>query len=155
MHYAPSVKRNGWEEIELNPLDAVADSLGIHNVGFVSMDIDGHEAAFFRGAREMLTRDRPPIAMEFAQRCLHFASSDIRELAALCHGMGYEICSEATRCPYESELAFLTACGNFNCDCNALALPRSGKPKWTLTNQLFPEAERMECSAPTGEAAPP
>ena len=126
MHYASNIPREGSETVHLRRLDDVAAEIGIERIDFVSMDIDGHEAAFLRGARKTLSRDVPPIAMEFAQRCLHAAGSDVREVAALLHEIGYEICSERTRQPYEHEMAFLIECGNFDRDSNALALPRRG-----------------------------
>jgi FkbM family methyltransferase len=129
MHYAPDVARVGTETITLRPLDQVADELGIGKVGFVSMDIDGHEPAFIKGARKLLGRDRPPIALELAQRCLHFAGSDVREVAALLRDLGYQLCDERTRQPYKTELEFLRACANFNCDVNAIALPVEGSPE--------------------------
>ena len=52
--------------------------------------------------------------MEFAQRCLHFAGSDMRKVAGLLRELGYEIHSETTRQPYATDLEFLRACANFN-----------------------------------------
>lgn len=127
MHYAPSVARTGSEVIQLRTLDSAVADLQLDRVDFVSMDIDGHEAAFLRGGKEVLTRNLPPIAMEFAQRCLYFAGSDVREVAGLLKEIGYEICSEETRSPFRDELEFLTVCGNYNSDSNALALPRALK----------------------------
>ena len=120
MHYAPEETRVAQEEIELKRLDDVAAELGIERIDFISIDIDGHEPAFVRGGRETLRRDLPPIAMEFAQECLHYAGSDVRELAALLTDLGYQICSEATRQPYPNELAFLKECGNFRHYANVL-----------------------------------
>ena len=51
-----------------------------------------------------LSRNVPPIAMEFAQRCLHIAGSDVCEVAALLREIGYDICSEKTRQPYKDEM---------------------------------------------------
>ena len=124
MHYSPQETRLGQEEIELRRLDDVAAGLGIARVDFVSIDIDGHEPAFLRGADKTLRRDLPPIAMEFAQECLHYAGSDVREVAAQLADLGYQICSEATREPFPSEHAFLKECGNFSHYANALAVRR-------------------------------
>ena len=124
MHYAPQESRVGQEEIQLKRLDDVADGLGIRRIDFISIDIDGHEPAFLRGGTQVLSRDVPSIAMEFAQECLHYAGSDVREVADLLHQLGYEICSEMTRQPYSSELAFLKECGNFRHYANALAVRR-------------------------------
>jgi FkbM family methyltransferase len=122
MHFPPTEKLTGRERIELVALDSIAAGLGIDRVDFVSLDIDGHEPAFFRGARATLTRNLPPIAMEFSQECLYSAGSDARQLAATLQGMGYKICSESTRTPFPNELAFLKECGNYRIHSNALAL---------------------------------
>lgn len=123
MHFPPQDERVP-EEIVLKRLDDVAEGLGIAKIDFISIDIDGHEPAFLRGGKRVLSRDVPAIAMEFAQQCLHFAGSDVREVAALLNELGYQICSEATRQPYPNELAFLKECGNFGHYANALAVRR-------------------------------
>jgi hypothetical protein len=122
LHYSPTEKLVGRERIKLVTLDSIAADLGISRVDFVSLDIDGHEPAFLRGARATLTRDLPPIALEFAQECLYFADSDVRQLAAMLKDIGYEICSEKTRAPFPTEFAFLRECGNYRTYGNALAL---------------------------------
>ena len=124
MHYSPEEVRSEQEEIVLKRLDDVAEGLGISKIDFISIDIDGHEPAFLRGGKRVLARDVPAIAMEFAQQCLHFAGSDVREVAALLHELGYQICSESTRQPFPNELAFLKECGNFRHYANALAVRR-------------------------------
>lgn len=124
MHYSPQENRVGQEAIQLKRLDDVAEGLGIARIDFISIDIDGHEPAFLKGGRRVLSRDVPSIAMEFAQECLHYAGSDVREVAALLYELGYEICSERTREPFANELAFLKECGNFHHYANALAVKR-------------------------------
>jgi len=124
LHFPPNIIRVRNEVIELRRLDDLIMDLGIGTIGFVVMDIDGHEAAFLRGAKNTLRRDLPPIAMEFSQRCLHMAGSDVREVANLLHKCGYEICSEKTREPYRDEMEFLMECGNFRPDANAVARRR-------------------------------
>jgi FkbM family methyltransferase len=126
MHYSPEEVRSEQEKIVLKRLDDVAEGLGVTKIDFISIDIDGHEPAFLRGGRRVLSRDVPAIAMEFAQQCLHFAGSDVREVAALLHELGYQICSERTRQPFPNELAFLKECGNFRHYANALAVRREG-----------------------------
>src|SRR5262249_5002606 len=110
LHYAPSEAYIGSEIINVSTLDSLAERLAIGRVDFISMDVDGHETAVLRGARKTLSRDLPPIAMEFAQACLHVAGSNVSEVAALLHEIGYEICSEKTRRPYGDEFAFLRDC---------------------------------------------
>jgi FkbM family methyltransferase len=122
LHYAPG--KNGVEKIELKSFDSVYNELNIFNIDFISMDIDGHETSFFKGAESFFSSESPIISMELAQRCLHFAGSDVREVAKILDKYGYTICSEKTRKPYENELEFLKACGNFNSDANIIAFPK-------------------------------
>lgn len=124
LHFPPKLPRVGSEVIHLKPLDDVATELGIEKIDFIQMDIDGHEVAFLRGARQTLRNNLPPMAMEFAQSCLHFAGSDVRELATLLREVGYDVCSEKTRKPYKNEFEFLLDCGNFDRYSNALVMPR-------------------------------
>lgn len=44
------------------------DSLELHGVGFVKMDVDGAEVAALRGAAELLRRDRPALLVELESR---------------------------------------------------------------------------------------
>ena len=128
LHFAPYHPRIGRETVELRRLDQAASDLGIDKVDFIQMDIDGHEAAFLRGAQDTLARHRPMIAMEFSQACLHVAGSDVQEVAHLLESLGYVICSERTRQPYKDEFDFLLECGNFDHHANALIVPQT-KPR--------------------------
>ncbi|MER6131958.1 FkbM family methyltransferase [Streptomyces sp. NPDC001815] len=44
------------------------DSLNLHDVGFIKIDVDGNELAVLRGARNLLTRDRPALFIELEAR---------------------------------------------------------------------------------------
>jgi FkbM family methyltransferase len=44
------------------------DSLGLHEVDFVKIDVDGNELAVLRGAEALLTRDRPALFIELESR---------------------------------------------------------------------------------------
>ena len=112
----------GTEIVDLKPLDAVAADLGIERVDFVQMDIDGHEASFFRGAKKTLEKNHPPIAMEFSEVCLYAAGSSVREVSAILRDLDYDICPEKTRKPYKDDFEFLLDCGNFDHHANAVAI---------------------------------
>ncbi|MFE2296274.1 FkbM family methyltransferase [Streptomyces sp. NPDC059452] len=60
------------------------DSLGLHGVGFVKMDVDGAEVAALRGAEELLRRDRPALLVELESRL-----GPIAPAVALLTGQGY------------------------------------------------------------------
>jgi FkbM family methyltransferase len=124
LHEVPHHRYVSKEKIKLVTLDSIAVDLGIDSIDFLSLDIDGHEPAFLRGARSTLTRNLPSIALEFCQEALYYQGSDVHELAAILKEMGYEICSEKTRTPFASEIAFLKECGNYGNYSNALALPK-------------------------------
>jgi FkbM family methyltransferase len=44
------------------------DSLGLRDVGFIKIDVDGNEQAVLRGARALLARDRPALFIELESR---------------------------------------------------------------------------------------
>ncbi|HLL37226.1 FkbM family methyltransferase [Streptomyces sp.] len=51
------------------PVDCVAlDDLGLHDVGFIKIDVDGSELSVLRGAAALLTRDRPALLVELETR---------------------------------------------------------------------------------------
>ena len=49
---------------------APLDSLQMPRVGFIKIDVEGHELAVLRGAHETLERDRPTLLVELDQRYL-------------------------------------------------------------------------------------
>jgi FkbM family methyltransferase len=44
------------------------DSLGLHNVTFMKIDVEGHEVAVLNGAADTIKRDRPRLFVEVEQR---------------------------------------------------------------------------------------
>ncbi|MER5467324.1 FkbM family methyltransferase [Streptomyces sp. NPDC002685] len=44
------------------------DSLGLRDVDFIKIDVDGNEPAVLRGARDLLARDRPALFIELESR---------------------------------------------------------------------------------------
>ncbi len=54
----------GAVEVETKPLDA----LRLDDVGFIKIDVEGHELAVLRGARETLKRSKPTLVVEMEER---------------------------------------------------------------------------------------
>jgi FkbM family methyltransferase len=51
-------------EVEARPLD----DLDLSDIGFVKIDVEGHELAVLRGGRRVLERDRPALLVEMEER---------------------------------------------------------------------------------------
>src|SRR5690606_34137038 len=63
------------------------DDLGVTDVGFLKIDVEGHERAALEGAAELLRRDRPRLLLEAEQRHLDEPLSSLFEHVL---GQGYE-----------------------------------------------------------------
>jgi FkbM family methyltransferase len=53
------------------------DSFGFTGVGFVKIDVEGHEIEVLRGAEETLAREKPTLLIEIEQRHLGFPMTDV------------------------------------------------------------------------------
>jgi len=62
------------------------DSLTLPPVGFIKIDVEGHELAVLEGARELIKRDRPAIFLE--TEYLH-AGDKVFEVFRFCKELGY------------------------------------------------------------------
>ena len=62
------------------------DDMQLLNVGFIKIDVEGHEPAVVRGAIELIERDHPAILLECEMR--HNATS-FEELTAILGPLGY------------------------------------------------------------------
>ncbi len=54
----------GGQSIRVERLDDIAANLGIKNVSFIKVDVEGHEQQVFEGGISFLKREQPVIAME-------------------------------------------------------------------------------------------
>lgn len=63
------------------------DSLGLRDVRFIKMDVEGHEFAALRGAADTIARDRPLIMLELEERLQDVAR--VVSLLASWHYSGY------------------------------------------------------------------
>lgn len=127
LHWPKSKPAVENEIISLKRFDDVVNTLKIENIDFIKIDIDGNEPKFFRGAIMFFKNCHPPIAMEFAQLCLHVAGSDVRELAKMLNEYGYILCNEKSREPFPTDFDFLIECGNFDHSGNAYAIFKKAK----------------------------
>lgn len=72
----------GAVEVQTKPLDA----LGLGDIGFIKIDVEGHELAVLRGARETLARSRPVLVIEMEER---HTKRRIEDLIAEVEALGY------------------------------------------------------------------
>lgn len=72
------------------------DSLGLENVGFMKIDVEGHELACLRGAAQTIRRDRPTLLVEICggndlQTAPPRIAALIRSSIAEITSMGYDV----------------------------------------------------------------
>lgn len=84
-----SLRRDANPDAELRPIEIKTmplDNIDFGRVGFLKIDVEGHEGAVLRGAANLLRRDRPAIQIESEERHTQDAvASTVRFLA----GFGY------------------------------------------------------------------
>ncbi|OKH23031.1 hypothetical protein NIES593_11255 [Hydrococcus rivularis NIES-593] len=69
------------------PLERL-DDRGHTNVGFIKIDVEGHEEAVIDGAIDLLTRQHPNLVIEIEQK--HHPNKDISEIFSKILALGYE-----------------------------------------------------------------
>lgn len=77
--------RVGTIEVPMRRLD----DLGMGDVGFVKIDVEGHELAVLRGAAETLQRNRPALLVEAEERHYPNAVTAIKEFLSALGYTGY------------------------------------------------------------------
>lgn len=63
------------------------DDLGYRDIGFIKIDVEGHEKSVLLGARETLARDRPNLFVECEYS---HVGTEVHDVFALMHEMEYE-----------------------------------------------------------------
>lgn len=110
------------------------DDFGFTDVGFVKIDVEGHERAVLRGAAETLRRERPVLVIEVEQR--HLGDTPIDEVLDGIEALGYDgrfllrdrwtplatFDYAAHQAPYEEDTGNRAYVNNF------LFLPKGGRP---------------------------
>jgi hypothetical protein len=78
-------------EVELATLDSVVERLGLARVGFMKIDVEGHELSVLRGAGNVLAQARPLVLLEAEARHHDFPIQTVFD-EVLRHGyVGYFI----------------------------------------------------------------
>ena len=84
----------GWvpAEVKTDTLDGFCQAAGIGRVDFIKIDVEGHEADVFRGARETLSRNHQIIIVfEFSDWAENNAYGQCGESPRLLAEMGFEL----------------------------------------------------------------
>ncbi|MFD6415413.1 FkbM family methyltransferase [Streptomyces sp. NPDC060194] len=79
-----SLVRRDLHGVELSVAVVTLDGLGLHDVGFMKIDVDGNELPVLQGAHTLLTRDRPALFIELETRI-----QPVAPVVDLLIGLGY------------------------------------------------------------------
>jgi len=117
------------ETIRTTTLDEYVNDVGLTQLDFIKVDIDGHEPRFVSGAANTLRRFQPIILMEFAQLNLMAAGSDVEHLSKQLSDLGYSFYSEQTGELYSSHANFLRDAMNCSHSVNVFCFANIGRVK--------------------------
>lgn len=81
--------RSGTERVRFDTLDAYVDRVGLSELHFVKIDVDGYELRVVRGAERTLRRHRPNMMIEIGRSTMPLIGDDPRDLAYLLADLGY------------------------------------------------------------------
>jgi FkbM family methyltransferase len=79
---APGPWLDGKPVRRVNVAMRTLDSLSLPAVGFIKLDVEGHELAVLRGARRLLARDRPTLLVELEERFGEGSIARLRDFVA-------------------------------------------------------------------------
>jgi FkbM family methyltransferase len=130
------------ETIRVIPLDVLVAEQGLSRVDFIKMDVDGHEAKVFAGARELLIRFRPTIFFEFGPQGVRNNGDDPEALLHLLWALGYHLSTEGGR-PTPDLASVLASIPPGPGHINLLATPPLTKPETNGTQE--PALEALRC----------
>jgi FkbM family methyltransferase len=83
--------------VRCEPLDEVADELGIASCALIKVDIEGGELDFFKGAAEFIQRHRPLLYCELNYPWMELAGWSFREFVDVISPWGYRVYRSAGR----------------------------------------------------------
>lgn len=86
----PSIR----EAVPLHTLDAIVREIGLGRVDFIKIDVDGFEGKVVRGARTILSADRPTLFFEITPSAMRANGDDPEELIKELVGLGYDLRTE-------------------------------------------------------------
>ena len=76
-------------EVDAVTVDVLAGSEGLERVALLKVDVEGYEAAVLAGARGVIVRDRPAIAIEYTEDWWRRAGASLDEVVGELAGLGY------------------------------------------------------------------
>jgi FkbM family methyltransferase len=109
------------EPVELRSVDTLVESLGLHRLDFVKIDVDGLEAKVLRGAQRTLERFHPVLLFEVSSGSLETDRGTVAQPIHRLTGLGYSFRTEHDAA-IEDLGRFVTALPS-GCSANVLALP--------------------------------
>lgn len=112
------------EVIELVRLDDLVEDLGIKDIGFIKVDIDGHEPQFMDGAKRSLERWDPLILLEVNHLNYFEAGVYAWDFYERLRKMSYRIYDENLS-EISSRTEFLVKCANFAYSANIVLTKRA------------------------------
>jgi FkbM family methyltransferase len=73
---------DGSDVVEINVPVRRLDAYALNNIGFIKIDVEGHEYAVLMGAKETILTNRPALIIEIEERHRHNAVADVMEFFA-------------------------------------------------------------------------
>jgi hypothetical protein len=83
---------DGNVSIETIPLDDFVEENRLPRISFMKIDVEGYELHVLRGAKQVLTKHKPILMVEFVCPENRGNISDLLELADYLRSLGYTIC---------------------------------------------------------------
>jgi FkbM family methyltransferase len=81
----------GCIEVKTICLDDYYEKEGIKKLSLIKIDIEGAEVAALKGAKKLIEKDKPVLAIEFNRQTALRANSSIEELCEMIRDYGYEM----------------------------------------------------------------